>query len=178
MKSFPVSNTTIIGLSTARLATTLSRWAWDSNHYVSLIWPYHLQLLTQIQLMSNRKPIRQTASLSTSNISASRSMTFWRNQMPSTSSNMINIGYHTSFGWATKSVCICRRNTLLEPIVNSDHSDMFLTPLLRLWATMHLSSAFPHSLACTQCSMWTTFDHTSHHCWTHMTLQNNSHLQS
>jgi hypothetical protein len=43
---------------------------------------------------------------------------------------------------------------------------------------MPLSSAFHHSLVCTQYSMWTAFDHTFHHCWTHLTLQNNSHQQS
>ncbi len=57
-------------------------------------------------------------SLSASNIFASSSMTFLRNQMPSTSSDMINTGCHTSFRWATKSGCICKRNALLEPIGN------------------------------------------------------------
>ena len=128
--------------------------------------------------MSSQKPIRQKTLLSTSNISTIMSMTFWRNQMPSTSSDMINIGCHTSFRWETKSGCICRRNALPEPIENSDHSVMVLKPLPRLWETMHLSSTFPHSLACTQFSMWTTFDHTSDHCWTHQRLQNISHLQS
>jgi len=142
------------------------------------MWPCHLQLLRWIRLMSNPKQVRKTTSLNTSNISTSRSTTFWRNQMPSTSSDMINIGCHTIFEWATKSGCICRGNTLAEPIVISGHSDMVLTPLPRSWETMHKSSAFPHSLSYTQCSMWTTFDHTSHHCWTHQTLQNNSHLQS
>ena len=156
-------STATTGLSTAQLATTLFRWAWDSSHYVPSMWPCHSQLLTQILLMSNLKQRRQTTSLSISNIFASRSMTFWRNQMPSTSSDMINIVCHTSFKWATKSGCICKRNALLEPIGNSDHFDMVLTPLPRLWEIMHLSSAFPHSLACTQCSMWIAFDHTFHH---------------
>jgi len=142
-------NTTTTGISRARLDITIFRWAWDSSHYVPLMWPCHLQLLTQIRLMSSPKQISQTTSLSTSNIFASKSMKFWRNQMPSTSNNMINIGCHTSFKWATKSSCICKRNAFLEPIRNSDHSDMILTPLPRLWETMHLSSAFPHSLACT-----------------------------
>jgi len=128
-----------------------------------IYWPCHLQLLTQIRLMSSPKQTRQPASLSTSNIFASRSMTFWRNQIPSTSSDMINIGCHTSFRWVTKYGCICKRNALLEPIRNGDHSDMVLTPLIRLWKIMHLSLALPHSLACTQCLMRTTFSHTFHH---------------
>jgi len=144
-----MSNTTITRLSTSRLATACFRWAWDSSDYVPLMWPCHLQLLMQIPLMSSPKLIRQTSSLSTSNISTNRSTTFWRNQIPSTSSDMINIGCHTSFRWVTKSGCICKRNALLEPIENSDYSDMVLTPLPRKWETMHLSSAFPHSLACT-----------------------------
>ena len=152
-----------IRLFTALLATTLFRWAWDSSYYVPLMWPCHLRLLTHICLTSSLKQVRQPASLSTSNIFASRSMTLWRNQIPSTSNDMIDIGCHTSFRWATKSGCICKRNALPEPIKNSDHFDMVLTPLPRLWETMNLSSAFPHSLACTQCSMWTAFNHTFHH---------------
>ncbi len=170
MRAFPMSSIVITGLSTAQLATSIFRWAWDSSHYVPLMWPYYLHLLRQIQLMPSRKPIKQTTSLSTSNISASRSMKLWRNQIPSTSSDMINIGCHISFRWATKSSFICRRNTLPEPIVNSNHSDMVLTPLPMLWVTIHLSSLFLYSLACTQCLMWTAFDHTSHHCWSHQTL--------
>ena len=157
-------NTTTTELSTARLATTLFRWAWDSSHYVSLMWPCHLQLFMQILLMSSLRQIRHTTSMSTYNIFTSRSMTFWRNQMPRTSNNMINIERHTSLRWATKSGCIYKRNTLPEPIGNSDHSDMVLTPLPRLWETMHLILAFPHSLARTQCSMWISFNHTSYHC--------------
>ena len=45
-------------LSIARLATALFRWAWDSN-YAPLMWPCHLQLLTQLPLMSSPKQIRQ-----------------------------------------------------------------------------------------------------------------------
>lgn len=149
MRASPMLNTAITRLSTTLLATTLFRWAWDSSHYVPLMWACHLQLLKQIRLMFSPKQIRKTTSLSTSNISTSKSTTFWRNQMPSTSSDIINIVCHISFEWATKSSCICKRNALLKPIKNLDLFDMVLTPLPRLWETMHLSSAFPHSLACT-----------------------------
>lgn len=98
--------------------------------------------------------------------------------MPSTSSDMINIRCHTSFRWVAKSGCICKRNALSEPTRNSDLSNMVLKPLPWLWETMHLSSTFPHSNACTQCSMWTAFGHTFHHYQTHPILQNNSHPQS
>ena len=121
--------------------------------------------------MSSQKLIRQTTSLSTSNISANRSMTFWRNQIPSTSNDMINIVCHTSFRWVRKFSCICRENALSELIGRLDHSDMVLTQLPRMWETILLSSTFPHSLAHTQCSMCTTIDHTSHHYWTHQRLQ-------
>jgi len=87
-------------------------------------------------------------------------------KFPSTRSDMINIGCHTSFRWVTKSSCICRKNTLQEPIGNSNHSDMVLTPLPTLWETMIWSITFLHSLACT------TLDHASHHYWTHQRLQN------
>ena len=135
MRASPMFNTATTGLSIARLATVFFRWAWDSSHYVPLMWPCHLQLLKQIRLMC-LKLIRQTDSLSTSNISTSRSSTLWRNQMPSISSDMINIRCLTSYRWETKFGCIFKRNALLEPIRNSDHSDMVLTPLPRLWETM------------------------------------------
>jgi len=159
-----MSSTAITSLSITRLAITLFSWAWDSNHYVPLMWPCHLQLLMQIQLMSGSKPIRKTTSLSTSNIFTSRSTKLWRNQIPSTSSNMINIECNTSFRWVAKSSFICKRNALSKPIGNSYHSDMVLAQLPRLWGTIHLSSALLHSLACTHCLMRTAFDHTSHHC--------------
>ena len=83
-------------------------------------------------------------------------------------------GYNTSFGWAAKSGCICRNNTLQEPIRSSDHADMVLTPLLRLWDIMLWSTTFLHSFTCTMCSMCTALDQASHHYWTRSRLQNNS----
>ena len=71
-------------------------------------------------------------------------------------------GYHTSFRWATKFGCICRKNALQERIRSSDHSDMVLTTLPRLWETMLWSTTFLHSFACTKCSMCITLDHASH----------------
>lgn len=108
MRASPMFNSNTTKLSTAWLATILFRWAWDSSHYVPLMWPCHLQLLMQIQLMSSPKQIRKTTSLRTSNIFSSRSMTFWRNQMPSTNNDMINIGCHTSFRWEIKFVAFAK----------------------------------------------------------------------
>ena len=45
MRASPMFSTSTIGLSTARLATTLFKWAWDSSHYVPSMWTCHLQLL-------------------------------------------------------------------------------------------------------------------------------------
>jgi len=59
-------------------------------------------------------------------------------------------------------------------IRSSDHSDVVLTALLRLWETMLWSTTFLHSFTCTECSMWTTLDHASHHSWLHQRLQNSS----
>ena len=42
MRFYPMCNISTITLSIAWLATTLFRWAWDSSHYVRLMWPYHL----------------------------------------------------------------------------------------------------------------------------------------
>lgn len=105
-------------------------------------------------------------------------MTSWRSLIPSTRSYMINIGCHTSFMWVTMFGHICRKNALPKLIRSSYHSDMGCTPLPRLRETIILSSTLANSLAYTQCSRWTAFNHTFHHYWTQQKLQNNSHQQS
>ena len=165
-----MSKITTTGLSTTRLTITLFRWAWGSSHYVPLMWPYHLQQLRQIQLMSSSKPIRKITSLITFNTYTNRSLTYWTKPMLSTSSDMINIECHTGSRWAINFSYICKRSTLLGPTTRFSHFDMGPTPSPRLWEIIILSSAFPHSLACTQCSMWIAFGHTFHHYWTHLTL--------
>jgi hypothetical protein len=105
-------------------------------------------------------------SLSGSNTSTNRFRIFYRSPMPSTSSTMINTGCHTSFRWETKFGCTCRKNALQGLIRSFIHSIMDLTPSPRLWVTIILSSTFPPSLACTQCSMWTSFGLIFHHYWT------------
>ena len=112
-RASPMFSTATTRLFIARLETTLFRWAWDSSHYVPLMWPCHLQLLMQIRLMSSPKLTRLTASLSAFNTSASRSMTYWIEPMLSTSNVMINIECHKNSRWATKFGYICRRSTSL-----------------------------------------------------------------
>jgi hypothetical protein len=65
--------------------------------------------------------------------------------MPSTSNDMISIGFHTSFRLVTKYGCICKRDVSHTPIRILDHSNMVLTPSLRLWVRMILNevSTFP-----------------------------------
>jgi hypothetical protein len=117
---------------------------------------------SMLQLKLTKPP----SSLRRSNTSTNRFNIFYRSPMPSTSSAMINTGCHTSFRWETKFGCTCRKNALQGLIRSFIHSIMDLTPSPRLWVTMLLSSTFPPSLACTQCSMWTSFDHIFHHYWT------------
>jgi hypothetical protein len=112
-------------------------------------------------------------SLSGFNTSANRSMTFCRKPMLSTSSAMINTRCHISFRWETRSSYICRNNTLLGPIRSSSHFAMGLTLSPRLWVAMILSSTLHPSLACTQCSIWTSFDHIFHHYCTPQRSKNN-----
>jgi hypothetical protein len=59
---------------------------------------------------------REAKFLSESNTSNNKFMTFCRNPMPSTSSAMINIGYHTSFRWEIRYGCICRKSASQDPI--------------------------------------------------------------
>jgi len=171
MKASPMSNRALHSSN----RHTLFRWDWDSNHYVPLMWPYHLHLLQKIRLMSSLKPTRIKNSLNAFNTSASKSMTYWIESMLSTSNVVISTGCHTSSRWATKFGYISRRSASLGPTASFARSDMGLTPSLRLCGTMLSSSAFYHSLGCTLCSMWTAFNHTFHHYWTHQTLQSSSH---
>jgi hypothetical protein len=110
-----------------------------------------------LQLQLTKPP----GSLSGSGTSANRFRIFYKSPMPSTSNAMINIRCHTSFRWETKFGCTCRKNALSGLI----GSFVGLTPLTRLWVTILLSSTCPPSLACTQCSMWTSFDLIFHHYW-------------
>jgi hypothetical protein len=112
-------------------------------------------------------------SLSGFSTSANMSMRLFRKPMLSTSSTMINTGYHTSFRWEMRYVYTSRKNTLQGPIRSSVHFIVGLTLSARLWVTMLLSSTLPPSLACTQCSMRTSFDHIFHHYGTPPRSKNN-----
>jgi hypothetical protein len=109
---------------------------------------------------------KSTRSLSGFSTSSNRSMRFCRNPMLSTSSAMINTGYRTSFRYEIRSGYICRKSALQGPIGSSTHFAMGLTLSPRMWVAMILSSTLHPSLACTQCSIWTSFDHIFHHYWT------------
>jgi hypothetical protein len=98
--------------------------------------------------------------------STNRFMIFCIIPMPSISNAMINIECHKSFRWEINFGCTCIKKSLQDPIRSFFHSTMELIPSPRLWVTMSLSSTFPPSFACTQCLMWTSFDHTFHHYWT------------
>jgi hypothetical protein len=125
------------------------------------LWsPQPIHILLQLKL--KKSPI----SLSRSSTSANRFKISYRSPMTSTSSAMINIGCHISFRWATKFGCTSRKNALKDPIRSFAHSIMGRTPSPRLWRIIILSSTFLLSLACTQCSTWTSFSLISHHYWT------------
>jgi hypothetical protein len=127
---------------------------------------YPLRTPRKICPMLQLKLTKPPGSLSGSNASANRFMIFYRSPMPSTSNAMINTGCHTSFRWETKFGCTCIKNALQGPIGSFVHSAMDLTPSPRLWETTLLSSTFPPSLACIECSMWISFNHIFHHYWT------------
>ena len=91
------------------------RLGWDSSHYVPLMWPYHLQLLRKMRLMSSPKLTELTTSLNAFNTSTRRSMTYWTDPMLSTNNAMISIRCHTSSRWATKLGYTCRRSALTGP---------------------------------------------------------------
>jgi len=87
-------------------------------------------------------------------------MTFWRNQMPSTSSDMINTGCHTSFRWATKSGCIYKKERLagayrkLRPLrygpytitkaVGDNSFELSIPPFLGLHLVFNVDRLWPY----------------------------------
>jgi hypothetical protein len=148
-------------------ATTRFRWGWDSNHWVPWMLHYPLQTPRPTHPLFQLKLTKPNDSLRGSNTSANRFRIFYRIPMPSTSSTMINTRCHISFRWEIMFGFTCRKNALQGPIRIFSHSVMDLTPSPRLWVIMILSSTFPLSLAYTQCSMWLSFDHISHHYWTY-----------
>ena len=125
--------------------------------------PRPTHLLLQLKLT---KPL---GSLSGSSTCANRFRISYISPMTSTSNAMINIGCRISFRWATKFGCTCRKSALHDPIRIFSHSVMVHTLSLRLWVIILLSSTFLLSLACTQCSTWTSFSLISHHYWTPQT---------
>ena len=125
------------------------------------LWsPRSTHLLLQLKLT---KPL---GSLSGSSTSSNRFRISYKSLMTSTNNIMINIGCRTSFKWATKFGCTCRKNALQDPIGRFSHSIMGHTPSPRLWGIMILHSTFLLSLACTQCSTWISFTLIFHHYWT------------
>jgi hypothetical protein len=149
-------NKATTGLSIAPPSISHFRWGWDSNHWVTLMLHYLLP--------PHRKNLPMFSLRSTKPLDSLRR--FCRNLMLSTRSAMINTGYRTSFKWETRSGYICRKSALQGPIKISTHFTMGLTLSPRLWVGIILSSTLHHSLACTQYSMWTSFNHIFHPYWT------------
>jgi hypothetical protein len=156
-------NTTTKNLSIAPPTICHFRWGLDSNPWVSLMLPYLLQPRRKNIPMFSMRSTNPPNSFSRFNIFGNRSMRFFQKTMLSTSNAMINIGYHTSFRWETRSGYIFRKRSLQGPIRSSSHFDMGLTLSPYLWVAMSLRSTLHLSLACTQYSMCTSFDHIFHH---------------
>jgi hypothetical protein len=154
--------TTTIGLSIAPPSIYNFRWGWDSNPWVPLKWHYLLPQHGKKLRMFILRLTKPLYSLRGFIIFTNRSVRFCRNPMQSTSSATINIGYHTSFRWETRFGYICRKITLQGPIGRFTHFIMGITQSPRLWVAMLLISTLHPSLACTQCSMWTSFGHIFH----------------
>jgi hypothetical protein len=159
-------NTTTTDQYIAQPATTPFRWGWDFNHWVPWMLQYPLRTPRKTPPMLQLKLTNPPGSLSGSNTFSNRFKIFYRSPMPITSRTMINTGCHTSFRWETKFGCTCINNTLQSPMGSLIHSIMDLTQSPMLWEIMLLSSTFPHSLACIQCSMWISFGPIFHHYWT------------
>jgi hypothetical protein len=147
----------------AQPTTTPFRWGWDFNHWVPWMLHYLLHPIRHTRCMLQMEMTNPPGSLSEFNTSTNRFKIFYRIPMPSKRSAMINTRCHTSFRWETKFGFTCRKTALQGLIRSFFHSLMDPTQSPRLWVTMLLSSTFPHSLACTQYSMWTSFGLIFHH---------------
>jgi hypothetical protein len=116
--------------------------------------------------MLKLKPTKTPGSLKKSNTSMNKFMIFCISPIPSTRNSMINTRCHTSFKWEIKFRCICKKNSLHDPIRIFVHSTMDLTPSPSMWVTILLSSTFLPSLDFTHCLMWTPLNNIFHHYWT------------
>jgi hypothetical protein len=142
------------------------RWGWDFNHWVPWMLHYPLRPPRKNRRMLQLELKNPLGSLSRSSTSSKKFRIFYRSPMPSTRNAMINTRCHASFRLETKFGCTSRKNTLRGLIKSLVHSVMDPTPSPRLRVRIILSSTFPHSSACTQYSMWTSFDLIFHHYWT------------
>jgi hypothetical protein len=80
------------------------KWGWNLNHSVPWMFHYHLRPPWQTRPMLKLKLTKPPSSLSGSSTSTIRFRIFYKSQIPSTSSTMINTRCHTSFGWEKKFV--------------------------------------------------------------------------
>jgi hypothetical protein len=151
----------------AQLSTTPFTSGWDSNHWDPWMLHYPWRPPRPTRPLLHQKLTKLPVLLRGYSTSTNRFMIFYRSLIPSTSSAMINIGCHISFWWATKFGFTYRNKSLQGPIGRFSHYVMGHTPSPRLWVTIILSSTFPLFVACTQSSTWPSFDHISHHYWTH-----------
>jgi hypothetical protein len=126
---------------------------------------YPLRPHTSNHPIRKPKPTKRPGSLNESNTYSNRFRIFCTSLMPSTSNTMINTKCLIIFRWEIKFGCTYRNNSLQDRIGTVIHSDMDLTSSPRLWVTMILSSTFPPSFTCTQCLIWTSFDHTFFPYW-------------
>jgi hypothetical protein len=165
MRVFPIFKIATTEPYISQTTTTPFRWGWDFNHWVPWMFHYPLWSSRKTRHMIQMQLTKPASSLSRSNTSTNMFKIFYRGPIPSTINAMINIGCHTSFRWETKFGCTCRKNALQGLIGRFSHFIMGLTPLTRLWVTIIFSSTYSPSLACTQCSMWTSFNLIFHHYW-------------
>jgi hypothetical protein len=142
-------NIVTTGLSIALSTIAHLKWGWDSNPWVPLMLHYLLPPHTQNLPMFSLRQTKPLDSLSEFITSANRSRRFFRNPMPSTSSAMIKIGYHTSFSLVKKSDYICRRNISHFPIKSFAHFSIGLSLSPRLWVEILLRSTLHPSLVYT-----------------------------
>jgi hypothetical protein len=159
-------NTTTIEPYIAQPTTTPFRWGWDFNHWVPWMLHYPLHPPRKTRRMLQLKLTKPPRFIERIQHIHQQVQDILQKSNAKYKQHHDQHRCHTSFRWETKFGCTCRKNALQGLIGSFVHSVMDLTPSPRLWVTILLSSTFPPSLACTQCSMWTSFGPIFHHYWT------------
>ena len=130
MISFLMFNISIIELFIALSVIDLFRCACVSNLWPQLVYLYPLHPHRRNIPMLGMRMTRPPYLLKESNSYSNNSMTFCKIPLLNTSSDMTNIGFHTSSRLGIRFDCICNNRGSQDLITRFFHFNMFHKPSL------------------------------------------------